>query len=141
MDEYVFKILELADKAYKKNEVPVGAIVVFNNKIVSQAYNKRTKYSDITNHAEIMAIRKAAKKLGDWRLDKCDLYVTLEPCNMCKEVIKQSRLRNVYYLIEKLDYKKEYNKTVFEKIAEKESYQQLKYKEKLSSFFKYKCKR
>ena len=119
----------------------VGAIVVFNNKIVSQAYNKRTKYSDITNHAEIMAIRKAAKKLGDWRLDKCDLYVTLEPCNMCKEVIKQSRLRNVYYLIEKLDYKKDYNKTVFEKIAEKESYQQLKYKEKLSSFFKYKCKR
>ena len=88
-----------------------------------------------------MAIRKAAKKLGDWRLNKCDLYVTLEPCNMCKEVIKQSRLRNVYYLIEKLEYKKDYNKTVFEKITEKESFQQLKYKEKLSAFFKYKCKR
>lgn len=133
--------MSLADKAYKKNEIPVGAVVVFNNKIVSKGYNKKNMKNDITNHAEIIAIKKAARKLKDWRLTNCDLYVTLEPCDMCKEIIRQSRIRNVYYLLDKLDYKKGYSKTKFNKMNIENSFQQKIYQEKLSTFFKDKCKR
>lgn len=141
--EKVFDVtINLAKKAYKKNEVPVGAVIVFNNKIISKAYNRRSRKNDITSHAEILAIKKAAKKIGDWRLNNCDLYVTLEPCSMCKEVIKQSRINNVYYLIDKYDFKKEYNRTNFEKVNGKEySFQQKSYSKLLSTFFKLKCKR
>ncbi|MCH5166807.1 MAG: nucleoside deaminase [Erysipelotrichales bacterium] len=142
MNCYFDVLLKLANKAYKRNEVPVGAIVVFNNKIIAKAYNKRTRNHDITSHAEIIAIKKAAKKIGDWRLNDCDIYVNLEPCSMCKEVIKQSRIANVYYLIDKYNYKKEYAKTNFKKVSEKDySFQQKKYRELLSKFFKLKCKR
>lgn len=142
MKDYFDITIKLAKKAYKQNEVPVGAIIVFNNKIIAKAYNKRTSKHDIINHAEIMVIRKAAKKLGDWRLNECDLYVTLEPCNMCKEVIKQSRINNVYYLIDKYDYKKGYSKTKFNRVSGKEySFQQENYSNLLSKFFKLKCKR
>ncbi len=98
------KILEeldkLSTKAFLMNEIPVGAVVVKDNKIVGKGYNNRQSKRLITGHAEIMAINKAAKKLGDWRLDGCDLYVTLKPCTMCVEVIKNSRIKNVYYIIE-----------------------------------------
>lgn len=142
MNNYFDELFKLAMKAYKQNEVPVGAIIVRNNKIISKAYNKRNKKHDIVDHAEIIAIRKAANKLKDWRLNGCELYVTLEPCNMCKEVIKQARIDNVYYLIDKYEYKKEYNKTNFKKINEKEyNFQQKKYSELLTTFFKLKCKR
>ena len=133
--------MSLANKAYKKIEIPVGAIIVFNNKIISKGYNKKNRKNDITNHAEIIAIKKAARKFKDWRLTNCDLYVTLEPCDMCKEIIKQSRIRNVYYLLDKLDYKKGYNKTNFNKMNIENSFQQKLYQEKLSTFFKDKCKR
>lgn len=141
--DYFFDIaLHLANKAYNYNEVPVGAVVVFNNKIIAKAYNKRTRNNDITSHAEVIAIKKAARKIGDWRLNDCDIYVTLEPCSMCKEVIKQSRIANVYYLIDKYNFKKEYTKTNFKKVSEKDySFQQKKYSELLSKFFKLKCKR
>lgn len=141
MEKYIDELLKLCDKAYLKNEVPVGAFIVFNNKIISKGYNKRSKNNDIMGHAEIIAIKKAAKRLHDWRLSECDLYVSLEPCNMCKEIIKQSRIKNVYYLLDKLDYKKEYEKTSFNKIETEDSFQQGIYKEKLSTFFKDKCKR
>lgn len=141
MNNYINELLKLSDKAYSNNEVPVGAIIVFNNKIISRGYNKRSKNSDIMGHAEIIAIKKAAKRLHDWRLSECDLYVSLEPCNMCKEIIKQSRIRNVYYLLDKLDYKKDYEKTSFNKISTDDSFQQNLYKDKLSTFFKDKCKR
>lgn len=141
MNAYINVLMSLADKAYKKNEIPVGAVVVFNNKIVSKGYNKKNMKNDITNHAEIIAIKKAARKLKDWRLTNCDLYVTLEPCDMCKEIIRQSRIRNVYYLLDKLDYKKGYSKTKFNKMNIENSFQQKIYQEKLSTFFKDKCKR
>lgn len=141
MDIYINVLMSLANKAYKKNEIPVGAIIVFNNKIISKGYNKKNRKNDITNHAEIIAIKKAARKFKDWRLTNCDLYVTLEPCDMCKEIIKQSRIRNVYYLLDKLDYKKGYNKTNFNKMNIENSFQQKLYQEKLSTFFKDKCKR
>lgn len=141
MNNYIDEIIKLSKKAYKNNDVPVGAIIVFNNKIVARGYNKRNGCNDIMGHAEIIAIKKAIKRLKDWRLNECDLYVTLEPCSMCKEIIKQARIKNVFYLIDKLDYKKEYNKTCFKKIEPTDSFQQQEYKEQLSTFFKDKCKR
>lgn len=107
------KLLSLAQKAYKQGEIPVSAILVKNNKIISSAYNKRQHTHDVTKHAEILAIQKATKKLKDWRLDNCELYVTLKPCSMCTEIIKQSRISKVYFYIDKPINKKEYNKTEF----------------------------
>jgi len=79
--------------------VPVGAIIVKNNKIISKAYNKREKNQIATHHAEILAIQKACKKLKSWRLDDCDMYVTLEPCPMCAGAIINARIKNLYYAV------------------------------------------
>ena len=90
---------KLINIAIKKDEVPVAALIVKNNKIIAKAYNKVNKCNNILNHAEILVIKKASKKLKNWRLNDCDLYVTLEPCSMCKEIIKKSRINNVCYFI------------------------------------------
>ena len=108
--------MKLAKRASTKNEVPVSAIIVKNDKIISKAFNKREQSHNVLAHAEVIAIKKASKKLKTWRLFDCDLYVTLKPCSICENIIKQSRIRNVYYLIDKPDTKKEYNKTKFNKM-------------------------
>lgn len=77
--------------------VPVGAVVVKNGDVIATAHNERELDNDVTSHAEILAIRKAEQVLGNWRLDDCDLYVTLEPCPMCGWAILQSRIKNVYF--------------------------------------------
>lgn len=82
-----------------KEEIPVGAIIVRNNKIISKAFNNREKTQIATHHAEILAIEKACKKLKSWRLDDCDLYVNLEPCPMCAGAIMNARIRNVFYAV------------------------------------------
>lgn len=82
-----------------KGEVPVGAVIVKDNKIISKAYNKREKNQIATHHAEILAIQKACKKLKSWRLDNCDMYVTLEPCPMCAGAIINARIKNLYYAV------------------------------------------
>ncbi len=131
---YLKLLLDLAKKAAKQNEVPVSALIVKNSKIIAKDFNKKEKKQDITAHAEILCIKKAAKKLKNWNLSDCDMYVSLKPCSMCYEVIKQSRIRNIYYLLDKPDYKHEYNKTNMELLpanAVVDSYQQL-----LSVFFK-----
>ena len=131
-DKYLKQLIKLAKKASKKKEVPISAIIVKDGKIISKAFNKRIKNNNVLDHAEIMAIRKAEKKLKDWRLFDCDLYVTLKPCSMCEIIIKQARIKNVYYLLEKLNSKKEYNKTNFIKISEnKQMYYSI-----LQDFFK-----
>lgn len=94
---YMELALKEALKAYKNQEVPVGAIIVRDNKIISKAYNKKEKMKDVSAHAEILAIRKAEKKLNNWRLDECQLYTTLEPCPMCMAAIKEARIKNVYF--------------------------------------------
>ncbi len=96
------ELYKLSLKAYKKNEVPVAALITCNNKIISKAYNSRKSTSNPLNHAEIKAILKATKRLKDWRLDDCDLYVTLIPCHMCLEIIKEVRIKNVYYYCDNL---------------------------------------
>lgn len=91
------KALNLAKKAFEEDEVPVGAIIVKDGKIVSKAFNKREKSKDATAHAEILAIQKACKKLGDFRLLDCEMFVTLEPCLMCMGAILNSRIKTLYY--------------------------------------------
>ena len=89
--------LNLAQTAYDQNEIPIGAIVVKNGKIIGKGYNQIEKLQDATAHAEIIAITSAANTLENWRLKGCDLYVTLEPCIMCSGAIVNSRIRNVYF--------------------------------------------
>ena len=90
------KVLDLLKNCDEK-EIPVGAVVVKGGKIISQACNLKETLNDVTAHAEILAIREAEKKLGNWRLDGCDLYVNLEPCPMCATAIINSRISNVYF--------------------------------------------
>lgn len=91
------KALALAKRAALKNEVPVGALIVREGKIIARAYNKRETLKSPTAHAEFLAIGKAAKKLGGWRLPGCTLYVTLEPCPMCAGAIVNSRIPRVVF--------------------------------------------
>ncbi|MCI8444495.1 MAG: tRNA adenosine(34) deaminase TadA [Clostridia bacterium] len=94
--KFMKEALKEAKKAYEKLEVPVGAIIVKNGKIIARAHNlKETKY-DTTKHAEILAIQKASKKLESWRLLDCEMYVTLEPCSMCAGALINSRIKKVY---------------------------------------------
>ena len=89
--------LNMAKRAYKKNEVPIGAVIVKDGKIISKAYNQREKKQNAIKHAEIIAIDKACKKLKSWRLDGCTLFVTLEPCPMCSGAICNARIDKVVY--------------------------------------------
>ncbi len=92
---YMNEALKEAKKAYKKEEIPVGAIIVKNDEIIARAHNLKETKKDTTNHAEMLAIQKASKKLGAWRLEDCTMYVTLEPCTMCAGAIINSRIKNV----------------------------------------------
>lgn len=95
-EELMKEALKEAKKAYKKEEIPVGAIVVKNGKIIAKAHNlKESKCSSIS-HAEILAIQKANKELGAWRLEDCEMYITLEPCMMCMGAIINSRIKKIY---------------------------------------------
>jgi tRNA(adenine34) deaminase len=93
------KALALACKAAQKGEAPIGAVIVrqSDGRVLATGYNKREIKNDATSHAEIEAIRKAGKKIGDWRLSGCDMYVTLEPCLMCSGAIIQSRIERVFF--------------------------------------------
>lgn len=106
-NKYIEEILKLSQKAIKKGSVPVGAIVVKNTKIISRGYNKKEKTHNPLDHAEIIAIRKATKKIKSWNLNGCSLYVTMSPCKMCRTIINEARIENVYYLVdnEKEKYK------------------------------------
>ena len=101
--KFMREALKEARKAYQKAEVPVGAIIVKNNKIISRAYNLKETKKDTTCHAELLAIQKASKKLQQWRLEDCEMYVTLEPCSMCAGALIQARIKKVF--IGTMDYK------------------------------------
>lgn len=95
--EYFMKeALKEAKKAYDKLEVPVGVVIVKNNKIIARAHNQKEIKNSPVKHAEIIAIEKACKKLNNWRLNECDMYITLEPCPMCTGAIINSRIRKIY---------------------------------------------
>ena len=94
-DKYLKQLIKLAKKASKKKEVPISAIIVKDGKIIARGHNLKETKTDTTNHAEIIAIRKASKKLKSWRLTGCTMYVTLEPCTMCAGALIQARLDKV----------------------------------------------
>ncbi len=96
-DFFMAAAIKEAKKAYEKGEVPVGAVIVKDGKIIARAHNTRETKKNSTHHAELLAIDKACKKLGGWRLWQCELYVTLEPCPMCTGAIINSRLRRVVF--------------------------------------------
>ncbi|MDD3659970.1 MAG: nucleoside deaminase, partial [Lachnospiraceae bacterium] len=93
--KFMKEAIKLARKAYQLGEVPIGCIIVYENKIIGRGYNRRNTDKNTLAHAEISAINKASKKMGDWRLEGCTLYVTLEPCQMCSGAIIQSRITEV----------------------------------------------
>lgn len=94
-EKYMKAALREAKKAYKLDEVPIGCVIVQNDKIIARGYNRRNTDKNTLAHAEMSAIKKASKKTGDWRLEDCTMYVTLEPCQMCAGAIVQSRLGKV----------------------------------------------
>jgi len=96
-EKYMREALKEARKAYQLNEVPIGAVIVVEDKIIARAHNLRVTKKSSLAHAEILAIQKANKKVGDWRLEDAELYVTLEPCPMCAGAIMQARIKTVCY--------------------------------------------
>lgn len=94
-EKYMKAALAQAKKAYKLGEVPIGCVIVYEDKIIGRGYNRRNTDKNTLCHAEITAIRKASKAMGDWRLEDCTMYVTLEPCQMCSGAIVQSRMKEV----------------------------------------------
>ncbi len=106
-----------AEEAYKLDEVPIGAVIVKDNEVISYGFNIKESENSVLKHAELIAIENAEKKLNNWRLDGCDLYVTLDPCPMCASAIKQSRIQNVYSALENSDFN---NIEIIQKIFERD---------------------
>lgn len=98
---YIEAAIKEARKAYIKGEVPVGAVIVKDNKIIGKGYNLVEKTKNQLNHAEMIAIKKACRKTKDWRLNECTLYVTLKPCEMCLGALKQVRIKKIVYCAER----------------------------------------
>lgn len=94
-ERYMKQAIRLAKKAALLDEVPIGCVIEYQGKIIGRGYNRRTTDKNVLAHAEITAIRKACKKMGDWRLEECTMYVTLEPCQMCAGAIVQARVKKV----------------------------------------------
>ncbi len=95
-EKYMRQALKLAKKAYALNETPIGAVIVKDGRIIARGYNRRNTDKSSIAHAEITAIKKACKVTGDWRLEGCEMYVTLEPCQMCAGALVQCRIDKVY---------------------------------------------
>lgn len=114
--KYCEILYKLANKAYKKNEIPVSALIVRKNKIIAKAYNKKNINNNPLLHAEIICLQKAYKKLKRWNLNDCEMYVSLEPCGMCKYLIEESRIDRVYYILKKGLCNNKYKKTQYEQV-------------------------
>ena len=127
---FMRKALEEAAFAAEEGEIPVGVLITCKGKIIARAHNQTERLQDVTAHAEMIAITMATAALGGKYLNECTLYVTLEPCSMCKEVIRKSRIKNTYYFINQNEHitEKEPN---FIKIEDK-----INFSNKLTQFFK-----
>ena len=102
-EQFMNLAFDEANKAFINNEVPIGAVIVKNGNIISLAHNNKESENCSLYHAELIAIKKASEYLNNWRLDGCDIYITLDPCPMCASAIKQSRISNVYSALENSD--------------------------------------
>ena len=129
-------LLKNAKKAFNNGEIPVSAIIVdHNGNIVSSSCNNRQKKSNVLGHAEINCILSAEKKLKDWRLDGCCMFVTLEPCDMCSMIINESRISSVYYFVSKKSVVNDYNIDINKYLVEEYPEYTDLYKSLLTSFF------
>ena len=126
------ELYELAIKSAKNEDVPVSSIVLYNNKIIGKGYNNRQSKGTVLGHAEVNAIKQAEKQINDWRLSECTLICTLKPCFMCAEVIRSSRIKNVFYILDQEMFNYNYD---FKQIDENNEYID-KYKELFNNFFK-----
>jgi len=133
MNEYFVECIELSKKAYDLGEIPVGAVVVKNDIIIGRGYNDRQANHNVTGHAEIIAILEAEQFLNDWRLDGCDLYVSLEPCEMCYAIINEARIKNVYFLLNNT-YNQNKNNAKRTNVCNNDNFSKI-YKEMLINFF------
>ena len=131
-EEYYNILYKLALKAYKKNEMPVSAILVKDNKIISKAYNRKNISNNPLYHAEILCLQKGYKKLKRWNLNDCTLYVSLEPCSMCKLLIEESRIDHVYFFLNKGKNNNKYTKTQYEQMY---VFETEKFKKLIDKFF------
>lgn len=129
-NEFYEELIKLTKQALLENEVPIASIVIENDKIIGKGYNKVEKTQNFMNHAEIIAIKEAMKYKKNWRLDNCILYTTLEPCSMCKEIIKNSRIKKIIYFV-KQNEEKCHNENI-EYIFNYESF----FSKQLKDFFK-----
>ena len=129
-----------AKKAYCEDEIPVGCVIVHKNEIIACGYNEKEEKNDAIRHAELVAISRACRKLGSWRLDDCSLYVTLEPCMMCIGAIMESRIKNIYYGTIRQGVQM-YNKSTVEPYVSLNYIKSNKCSEILSDFFKKKRKK
>ena len=111
--KYLNLAFEYAEKAFVHGEVPIGAVIVKNNEIIGVGYNVKEEKQSVLAHAELLAIEKASKKLGNWRLNNCKIYVTLEPCTMCASAIHQARINEIYYGVSIAD---SFNRDITDKI-------------------------
>lgn len=132
--DLIDKIIDNSKCSLSSFDVPVGAVIIKDGVIIASGYNTREKNQNVLEHAEINAIREAQKIFNNWNLNGCDMYVTLKPCSMCMEVIKQARIGNVYFLAEKPSSKVEFNRTNLVKINNDSK--EKEYLEILSDFFK-----
>ena len=134
MNKYINKVVDLAKIAYENDDIPVGAIVVKNNEIIGEGFNTRNRFKSVIGHAEIDAIEMACKHIGDWRLDDCELYVTLSPCMMCTGAIIESRIKKVYYLCDRTNISYDVSK-IINLIKIEDSEKILEYMNLLQLFF------
>ena len=129
MNNYKNILKRLNQKAIENGDIPVSAIIIHNNKIIAKAYNQKYKNNNPFDHAEILAIKKASKKIKTPNLSECEMYVSLYPCSMCREVIKESKIKKVYYYTE--NNKNINNKIQYVKIDDNDLF----FSKELSSFF------
>ena len=135
MEKYIQLLYKLARKAARNGDVPVSAIILKNDRIIATGYNNRQKKSVVLGHAEINAIIKAERKLGDFRLNDCILLTTLKPCKMCQSIIEAARIKEIYYILDQKGVES-YQKANFKQLNDKDNVFIDKYQLLFDDFFR-----
>ena len=135
MEKYIQLLYKLARKAARNGDVPVSAIILKNDKIIATGYNNRQKKSIVLGHAEVNAIIKAERKLGDFRLNDCILLTTLKPCKMCQSIIEAARIKEIYYILDQKGVES-YQKANFKQLNHKDNVFIDKYQLLFDEFFR-----
>lgn len=135
MEKYIKLLYKLARKAARNGDVPVSAIILKNDKIIATGYNNRQKKSVVLGHAEVNAIIKAERKLGDFRLNDCILLTTLKPCKMCQSIIEAARIKEIYYILDQKSVES-YQKANFKQLNHKDNVFIDKYQLLFDEFFR-----